>query len=40
MQFAFSLDKLEPGEYLCQVTVVDPKGKRSAYWQAPVMLIP
>lgn len=40
MQFAFSLDKLEPGEYLCQVTVVDPKGRRSAYWQAPVMVIP
>jgi VWFA-related protein len=40
MQFAFALDKLEPGEYLCQVTVVDPKGQKSAFWQAPVMLIP
>jgi VWFA-related protein len=40
MQFAFSLAKLDPGEYLCQVTVVDPKGQRSSYWQAPVMLIP
>jgi hypothetical protein len=40
MQFAFALDKLDPGEYLCQVTVVDPKGQKSAFWQAPVMLIP
>ena len=40
MQFAFALDKLEPGEYTCQVTVLDPKSRRSAYWQAPVMLIP
>jgi VWFA-related protein len=39
MQFAFSLDKLNAGEYLCQITVVDPKGERSAFWQAPVMLI-
>jgi VWFA-related protein len=39
MQFAFALDKLEAGEYLCQVTVVDPTGQRSAFWQAPVMLI-
>ncbi|BDC51899.1 hypothetical protein F183_A42140 [Bryobacterales bacterium F-183] len=40
MQFALSLQKLDPGEYTCQVTVVDPTGKRSAWWQAPIMLIP
>ncbi len=40
MQFAFALDALTPGEYLCQVTVLDPKGGKSAYWQAPVMVIP
>lgn len=40
MQFALSLQKLEPGEYLCQVTVVDPTGKRSAWWQAPILIIP
>lgn len=40
MQFALSLQKLEPGEYLCQVTVIDPAGKRSAWWQAPILIIP
>ena len=40
MQFAFGLEKLEAGEYLCQVTVVDATGQRSAFWQAPVMVIP
>lgn len=40
MQFALSLQKLEPGEYLCQITVVDPAGKRSAWWQAPILVIP
>ena len=29
-----------PGEYNCQVTVLDPTGQKAAFWQAPVMLIP
>ena len=39
-RFTFPLEKLDPGEYLCQVTVLDPQGKKAAFWQAPVMLIP
>jgi hypothetical protein len=39
-RFSFALDKLHPGEYLCQVTVLDPKGQKAAFWQAPVMLVP
>jgi len=38
LKFSFSLQKLPPGEYLCQVTVIDPSGEKAAFWQAPVML--
>jgi len=40
LQLQFPLDKLEAGEYLCQVTVLDPKGEKAGFWQAPVMLVP
>jgi VWFA-related protein len=36
----FSLSKLKPGEYDCEVTVLDPKAQKAAFWQAPVMIIP
>jgi hypothetical protein len=39
-KFAFPLDKLAAGEYRCQITVVDPKEQKAAFWQAPIMLIP
>jgi VWFA-related protein len=40
LRFSMSLNKLPPGRYNCQVTVVDPTGQKAAFWQAPVMLIP
>jgi VWFA-related protein len=40
LKFNFALQKLPPGEYLCQVTVIDPAGEKAAFWQAPVMLVP
>jgi VWFA-related protein len=40
LKFSLALNKLPPGEYDCQVTVVDPTGQKAAFWQAPVMLIP
>lgn len=40
LQFSFPLEKLHPGEYLCQVTVLDAKSRKAAFWQAPVMLAP
>jgi len=40
MQLQLPLSSLEPGEYLCQVTVLDPKSQKAAYWQAPVFLVP
>ncbi len=40
LKFSLSLAKLPPGEYNCQVTVLDPTGEKAAFWQAPIMLIP
>ncbi len=39
-RFSLSLAKLPPGEYNCQVTVVNPGEQKATFWQAPVMLIP
>jgi hypothetical protein len=40
LRFSLALDKLQPGRYNCQVSVIDPTGQRAAFWQAPVMLVP
>jgi hypothetical protein len=40
LRFSVPLEKLEPGRYDCQVTVLDPTGQKAAFWQAPVMLVP
>jgi hypothetical protein len=40
LKLSFALDKLKPGEYNCQVTILDPIGQKAAFWSAPVMMIP
>jgi hypothetical protein len=42
MPFSFSiaLNQLPPGEYECQISVLDPSGKKAAFWQAPVKVVP
>jgi VWFA-related protein len=40
LRFDIALNQLPPGEYLCQVTVLDPTGQKGAFWRAPVMLVP
>jgi hypothetical protein len=40
LRFSLTLNKLPPGRYDCQVSVVDPAGRKAAFWQAPVMLVP
>lgn len=40
LRFSLSLEKLPPGQYDCQVTVLDPTGQKAAFWQAPIVLIP
>ena len=40
LKFSLALNKLPPGRYNCQVTVLDPSTQKAAFWQAPVMLVP
>jgi hypothetical protein len=40
LKFSIGLGKLPPGRYNCQVTVLDPKSRKAAFWQAPVMVAP
>jgi hypothetical protein len=39
LEFSVALDKLPPGRYQCQVSVLDPSGQKAAFWQAPVMIV-
>ncbi|MGA8596987.1 MAG: VWA domain-containing protein, partial [Bryobacteraceae bacterium] len=40
LEFDIALNNLPAGKYDCQVTVLDPDGKKAAFWQAPVVLVP
>ncbi len=40
VSFSFPLDKLEPGRYTCQVSVVDPSIQKFAVWRSPVAVLP
>jgi hypothetical protein len=34
-----SSGQLPPGQYDCQVTVLDPGGNRTAFWRAGITII-
>jgi hypothetical protein len=40
LRFTVGLEPLPPGEYECQITVLDPTGQKSAFWKAPIMVVP
>jgi hypothetical protein len=40
LAFEIPLNALPPAEYECQVTVLNPAGQKSAFWRAPVKLVP
>jgi hypothetical protein len=40
LRFDVSLGELPPGEYQCQVTVLNPTAKKSSFWQAPITIVP
>ncbi len=42
MPFSFTipLRQFPPGEYACQVSILDPTGKKAAFWQAQVLIVP
>ncbi|MGC1460851.1 MAG: VWA domain-containing protein [Terracidiphilus sp.] len=39
LSFQLGLGDLAPGEYQCQVSVLDPAGQRVAFWVNPIMLV-
>lgn len=40
LRFSIGLSHLPAGDYNCQVTVLNPTGQKSAFWQAPITLVP
>jgi VWFA-related protein len=39
IRFSIALDGLQPGAYVCQVTVLDATGGKAAFWRAPIVLV-
>jgi len=39
LSFNVALDRLPPGSYDCQVTVLDPSNQKTSYWRAPILLV-
>jgi hypothetical protein len=40
LRFSVPLNQLPPGQYNCQVTILDPTGNKAAFWQSSIMLVP
>lgn len=40
LRFSIGLNPLPPGDYDCQVTVLDPTSHKSAFWRASITLVP
>ena len=40
LNFTIGLSQLPPGQYDCQVTILDPTSQKATFWQAPIMIIP
>ena len=39
VSFSVPLQRLAPGRYDCQITVLDPAGGKAAFWRAPVAIV-
>ncbi len=40
LNFSLGVDRLPAGQYECQVTVFDPADRKTAFWGAPIVLVP
>ena len=40
LSFNLGINHLPPGEYDCQVTVLDPATLKASFWRAPILLVP
>ena len=39
LRFSVPLAKLQPGRYICQVSVMDPAAQKFAFWRAPIVVL-
>jgi VWFA-related protein len=40
LSFSIPLSQIPPGEYDCQISVLNPTGQKAAFWQAQVKVVP
>jgi VWFA-related protein len=40
VRFSVPMDKLQPGRYTCQVSVLNPSAQKFAVWRSPIVLLP
>ncbi|MGC4053420.1 MAG: hypothetical protein QM757_29310 [Paludibaculum sp.] len=40
LKLRFAIDRLDPGEYTCQTTVLQPDGHKAAFWRTQIMIVP
>jgi VWFA-related protein len=40
LSFDLGINRLPPGEYQCQVTVLDPLASKATFWRAPIAITP
>jgi VWFA-related protein len=40
LSFTIGLSDLPPGQYDCQVTILDPTSRKGTFWQAPILIVP
>jgi VWFA-related protein len=40
IRLSIPIDELTPGRYDCQVSVLEPNGRKVAFWQAPIAVVP
>jgi hypothetical protein len=40
LTFSLGVNGLPPGEYNCQVTILDPATGKANFWRAPILLVP
>jgi len=40
LNFTIGLNQLPPGQYNCQVTILDPTDQKGTFWQSPILIVP
>ena len=38
LSFDIGLTSLAPGQYQCQVTILDPASSKATFWRAPIVI--